>query len=299
MNKRLLVLFLLPFLLPIALPAQQGSPPIGPAPATGGCSTSDSNALQKSNGSGGCAASAITDNGTTTTVTDLLAASANAAASTPSFLISGTPFGSGNGTTNVPQVYINQTGNSAPSTWASAGRTLIGGNAPSGFSGTDNFLDFHVNGGAALFHVDGAGTGSMAGNLTLGGSSALLIGTNAKYMAPASGVALITNNGGTGLTRLDLGLNTTSGPALSVSTTAINVTLGDGTTGGTLTAGNLPAMQSCGTTSTCGHTAIATTARIVYGGNNLLKVVNASSSSITITGPNTTTDTINYICVGN
>lgn len=33
--------------------------------------------------------------------------------------------------------------------------------------------------------------------------------------------------------------------------------------------------------------------------NNLLKVVNTSTSSITITGPNTITDTVNYICVGN
>lgn len=32
---------------------------------------------------------------------------------------------------------------------------------------------------------------------------------------------------------------------------------------------------------------------------NLLKVVNASTSSFTITGPNTITDTISYICIGN
>jgi hypothetical protein len=98
---------------------------------------------------------------------------------------------------------------------------------------------------------------------------------------------------------------------------------------------SLATAQSCGTTSTCSATNIlngklafgsaplvsgtpsavtvsgispAFTSRSSYictatdvtnAGNNLLKVVNVSSSSFTITGPNGITDTINYICVGN
>lgn len=103
----------------------------------------------------------------------------------------------------------------------------------------------------------------------------------------------------------------------------------------TMVVANHPLVQGCGTTSTCAAAA-TTGAQIVIGSaplvsgtpstvtvtgispaftststfrctvtnatnaaNNLLKVVNTSASSITITGPNTLTDTINYICVGN
>lgn len=92
----------------------------------------------------------------------------------------------------------------------------------------------------------------------------------------------------------------------------------------------------CGTTSTCAATAITSTLNIVAGAaplvsgtpstvtvsgfspaftsttsyactvtnqttatNSALKVVNASASSITITGPNTLTDVIGFVCVGN
>ncbi len=101
-------------------------------------------------------------------------------------------------------------------------------------------------------------------------------------------------------------------------------------------AGAYPVMFSCATTSTCSNTALGTTARIFFGSaplvsgtpsavtitgispaftssstyvctvtdattatNNLLKVVNVSGSSFTITGPNTLTDTINFQCTGN
>ena len=94
--------------------------------------------------------------------------------------------------------------------------------------------------------------------------------------------------------------------------------------------------QDCGTTSTCAATNISATLKIVKGSaplvsgtpstvtisgispaftssssyvctvtdattatNNLLKVANVSGSSFTITGPNTLTDVINYVCAGN
>jgi hypothetical protein len=94
-------------------------------------------------------------------------------------------------------------------------------------------------------------------------------------------------------------------------------------------------VQDCGTTSTCAATDISATAHIVKGSvalvsgtpstatvtgfspffsstssfvctasnattqTNAIKVVNASTSSITLTGPNTVTDTVNYSCIGN
>lgn len=78
----------------------------------------------------------------------------NGAASTPSVTISGSIFTGGTGTTTVPLCYLNS-GASAPTSWSTAG-TILGFNAQSGFTG--NFLDFHVNGGASVAIVSGAGT---------------------------------------------------------------------------------------------------------------------------------------------
>lgn len=94
-------------------------------------------------------------------------------------------------------------------------------------------------------------------------------------------------------------------------------------------------VQDCGATSTCSHTNllkpqivkgsaplvsgtpstvtitgispaftsstsyVCTVSEATTATNNLLKVTNVSGSSFTVTGPNTLTDTINYICVGN
>lgn len=102
--------------------------------------------------------------------------------------------------------------------------------------------------------------------------------------------------------------------------------------GGTCT--DYPTLVDCGTTTTCANTA-TTSGRVIIGAvalssgtpstatvtgispaftstatyrcaiteattatNNLLKIVNTSSSSFTITGPNTLTDTISYVCAG-
>lgn len=105
---------------------------------------------------------------------------------------------------------------------------------------------------------------------------------------------------------------------------------------GSLTLTGFYQAQDCGTTGTCAATNISSTLKIVKGSvalstgtpstaavtgfspafsssssfvcnvsnatsatGNLLKVVNDSSSAITITGPATVTDVVNYICVGN
>jgi hypothetical protein len=98
----------------------------------------------------------------------------------------------------------------------------------------------------------------------------------------------------------------------------------------TLTVANHPTIEFCGTTTTCSKTAetgqiivfgqvslssgspsTATITSLPYtssatyyctateaGGVSAVKIVNSSGSSTVITGPNTVTDPINYICVG-
>ena len=68
------------------------------------------------------------------------------AASNAAFSLTGAPFTGGSGTSTYPLAYIN--GGTAPSTWSTAG-TLLGFNAPSGFTG--NFIDGHLNGGSSFY----------------------------------------------------------------------------------------------------------------------------------------------------
>ena len=75
---------------------------------------------------------------------------ANGVASTAILNLTGTVYTGGTGTTTLPYMYFNQ-GVTAPTTWSTNG-TLLGMNAPSGFTG--NFLDFYINGASAA----GAGT---------------------------------------------------------------------------------------------------------------------------------------------
>jgi trimeric autotransporter adhesin len=266
----------------------------------------------------------------------------NGAASTSSILFSGTVFSGGSATTTFPNVFINQ--GAAVTSWTTTG-TEFGINAPSGFGGS--YIDVHLNGGASLFMVGSGGAITAAGAASLGSvtslasvtaaaSSALGFTGRAKIASPADGILEFFNNAGTSLTRLDLGGSTSSFPALSVSGTAISTTLADGTAGGTLTAGNLPAMSACGTTSTCANTAISTNAKLIIGSaplvsgtpsavtisgispaftsstsykctvsdqtavaTALFSVTYVSGSSFTITGGTALTDTVGYICAGN
>lgn len=76
------------------------------------------------------------------TMTGALINSTNGAASTPALLLSGTPFTSGTGTTTKPLVNI-ETAGATSTGWSTSG-TMLGVNAPSGFTG--NLLDAQLNG---------------------------------------------------------------------------------------------------------------------------------------------------------
>ena len=110
-------------------------------------------------------------------------------ASTPGVTISGTPYTAGTATTNFPQLYVNTTGATGPTTFSTAG-TMFGINAPSGFTG--NFIDLYVNGGATQFRV--TNTGAMtSGAITAGGKvqatagGGLALGANSLFTSPTGG----------------------------------------------------------------------------------------------------------------
>lgn len=74
------------------------------------------------------------------------------AASTPGLLISGAPYTGGSTATNMPQLYVNS-GSTAGV--FSANGTVLGANAPSGFTG--NLMDLQNNGSASVFSISSAG----------------------------------------------------------------------------------------------------------------------------------------------
>jgi len=131
------------------------------------------------------------------------------------------------------------------------------------------------------------------------------------------------------------GAGITTGPTSVTSghLATFNGTTGKIQDGGAAAPANSTIMNTCGTTTTCANTA-QTAPRIVWGtvalssgtpstavvssmtaftgttsfacvANDLttpangVSVANTSTSSITITGPNTVTDTVKYICTGN
>ncbi len=232
------------------------------------CLNSDGTNCLSSAGSGTVTSVSGTTNqinvatGTTTPVVSLsstlalpgtLSSATAGAASVSPFTLTGTNF-VGTGTTSTPLFYINQ--GTAPTTWSTGtGGTLIGLNAVTGFTG--NFVDFHLNGGTSLFAVNQAGATTIAGSFTAGAGNNFVLSGRSKMGSPTDGVMLITNNGGTQLTRLDLGLNTSSGPALCQSGTIITECLGDGTSGGTFLAPTSGVIDTGGFGSQLVHNATA------------------------------------------
>lgn len=126
-----------------------------------GCNpTGGAGVIQASNGSGACQDTGITDNGTTVSTSRLATLSGTGAASTSPFLLNGTIFKTGTGTTNFPYFYMNF-GN-APTTFSTGG-VLFGINGPASFIG--NFLELHANGASSVLAV--SQTGAISGTSTI------------------------------------------------------------------------------------------------------------------------------------
>jgi hypothetical protein len=91
--------------------------------------------------------------------------SGNGAASNPGIWLRGSPYTAGTASTAYPYVYVDATGNTEPTTFSTGG-TLIGANAPSGFTG--NLLAGYTN-GAGEFTVSSTGV-LTANGATISGS---------------------------------------------------------------------------------------------------------------------------------
>lgn len=135
--------------------------------------------------------------------------------------------------------------------------------------------------------------GADVNGISLDGSDVAQVGGTAGFKAGASGSAiadtreLIQRARSCGTTTACA--NTANGSNFMVFG---SVALSSGTPSTATITGISPAFTSSATYF-CQATEVTNAA------NNLLKVVNVSGSSFTITGPNTVTDTVNYNCVGN
>lgn len=160
----------------------------------------------------------------------------NGAASLPGLSVTGAPFTGGSGTSTFPLVYINS--GTAPTTFSTSG-TMLGINAPSGFSG--NMLDLKVNGAStSLLTMSSGGTITTANAINAGGSvSTASAGnftwtTHSKMSSSTDGNITFSNNAGTSFTRLQFGGPSNSFAALCTATTVLTICGGAGGSTGTL-----------------------------------------------------------------
>jgi len=159
-----------------------------------------------------------------------LSSATNGALSQAAITITGTPVTGGSGTTTFPLVYLNS--GTAPTTFSTAG-TVLGANAPNGFTG--NLLHLFTN-GASKFFVDFTGSLQSANNLTIAAGSGYFFSGRSKLSSASDGVLMVSNNAATDFTRLQFGGTTSSFPSLKRTTTALNVRLADDSADASITA---------------------------------------------------------------
>jgi len=163
--------------------------------------------------------------------------SKNGALSLPTFSVTGTPITGGTATTTKPLALIETSG--ATSTGWSTSGTMLGVNAPSGFSG--RMLDVHLN-GISYMSLTSGGTLSVAAGVSAGGSLTAGAAQNlawlgrSEMLSPSDGVILLQNAANSDFTRLQLGGTTTSFPAIERSGTGVAIKLADGSADAPLTA---------------------------------------------------------------
>lgn len=221
-----------------------------------------------------------------------LTLSGNGAASLSPFLLNGTTFSGGSGTTTLPKFLIQPTAATPATTWSVNG-TQIAVNSATGFTGT--FIDFRVNGGSSVFNVNSsgsvvAGVGTFTGNVSVNnftaGASANMSWSGRSIMnSSANGTITMTNQAATGFTLLQLG------PTVAAPTI---VTLQNGSvvTGTTDTAGaNFIIASSQGTGTGAGGSLVFQTAPAGSTGTSQNALVTALT--ITSTGAATFLNTVN------
>ncbi|MBI3678476.1 MAG: hypothetical protein HY243_17855 [Proteobacteria bacterium] len=173
--------------------------------------------------------------------------SVTGAASTPGLSITGAPYTAGTATANFPQVYINTTGATGPTTFSTSG-TLFGINSATGFTG--NFMDVHLNGGASLFKIDSAGKVYSPQFLAVAGSCAGTV-TYAGQSDTSTGIA-VSNDGSVRLCSggVEMGTITNAGDQM--------MTVGNSSgRSGIKTRGTAATVSSCGTSPSISGTDLA------------------------------------------
>lgn len=120
-------------------------------------------------------------------------------------------------------------------------------------SNTSSLLANWTVGGLSRFSVTKVGTvtigGSIVatnGNITLSGSGALVFASRSKITSSVDGNLSLTNNAGTGFTRLTLGLETNAFPSFRAVGSHFRVELADGSAYTDLSLGNLRIQNAVG-----------------------------------------------------
>ncbi len=144
--------------------------------------------------------------------------SVNGALSAPGLTATGTWITGGTATTTKPYLLIEPAGTTSAA-WNTSG-TGIGVNAVSGFGGS---LFEGMVAGSSKFHVDSAGNVVATSGLVVGASSNISFNGLGRLFSPSDGVIRFGNNAASGWTRLAIGPDTTSFPALCPSGTTLQV----------------------------------------------------------------------------
>lgn len=167
------------------------------------------------------------------------------------FVLSGSPYTAGSGTTNVPLAYMN--GGSAPTAWSASG-TYLGFNMASGFIG--NVFDIHSNGGGSLMSI------SAAGNVIASGP---------------------TNGFGTAYPVAVLGVGTPSSSGVASSTTGRFFAVGPNTINRTADSGTIAQSVQ----SSFGQPTLQAGAATTYTAASTLYIAGPpiASTNVTITNP--------------
>lgn len=129
---------------------------------------------------------------------------ANGAASAPVLTLTGTIFTGGSGTTTQPLIYYNCSGAGTVTTWGTVG-TVFGVNYCTG--GGADLIDFRINGGSSIFHVDlngGVFSNSFGTFSTITSSGTIqgfaVVSTNTSNLATASAASLAATGNVSGAT---------------------------------------------------------------------------------------------------
>lgn len=144
------------------------------------------------------------------------------ATSAPAWVFTGAPF-AGNGTTSMPLLDINVSGSTARTGQNTSG-TLFGMNAADAFGG---YLMDLSKGGTSKFIVGNDGSATAVGSFTTGAGSFMTFSGRTLWTSPVDGEIMFQNAAQTGFTRMEFGGNTSSFPALTRSSTELQVKLAD------------------------------------------------------------------------